>query len=149
MRAAGGPDAQVCAAPEAGPATPVTIVEPARIARVENRDLGSGRIDYVLDADGGYLGPGRRWRIDDVGTTIGHRIRRSFSIHDDDPTSARADVAQTMEFERDDWRIRLETSTRLTADPTMFHADCVAAAFEGDQEVFRQAWRFSVPRDGT
>lgn len=149
MRAAGGPDAQVCAAPEAGPATPVTIVEPARISRVQNRDLGSGRIDYVLDADGGYLGPGRRWRIDDVGTTIGHRIRRSFSIHDDDPTSARAEFAQTMEFERDDWRIRLETSTRLTADATMFHAECDAAAFEGGQEVFRRAWRFSVPRDGT
>jgi hypothetical protein len=148
-RAADRPDAEVVARPEAGPPAPVTIVEPARISRHQSRDLATGRVDYVLDADGGYLGPGRRWRIDDVGTTIGHRIRRSFSIRDDDPASARADFAQTMEFERDAWRIRLETSTRLDADATMFHAVCEAAAFEDDREVFRRAWRFSVPWEGT
>ena len=139
----------MCSSDLAGPATPTTIVEPARISRTQSRDLGTGRVDYVLDADGGYLGPGRRWRIDEVGTTIGHRIRRGFSIRDDDPASARATIEQTMEFERGDWRIRLETSTRLQADADMFRADCTAAAFEDGREVFRRAWRFAVPRDGT
>jgi hypothetical protein len=125
------------------------VIEPARISRTQARDLATGRVDYVLDADGGYLGPGRRWRIDAVGTTIGHRIRRSFSIHDDDPASARAAIEQKMEFERGDWRIALETSTRLWADARLFHAECAAAASEGGQEVFRRTWRFSVPRDGT
>ena len=148
-RPADAPDAQVVADPEAGPASPVTIVEPARISRTQRRDLGTGRVDYELDADGGYLGPGRRWRIDAVGTTIGHRIRRSFSIRDDDPASARADLAQTMEFERGEWRIRLETSTRLRADGAMFHAECAAAAFDGEREIFRRDWVFSVPREGT
>jgi putative CocE/NonD family hydrolase len=143
------PDAEVFPAPESGPAAQVTVIEPARISRTQARDLATGRVDYVLDADGGYLGPGRRWRIDAVGTTIGHRIRRSFSIHDDDPASARAAIEQKMEFERGDWRIALETSTRLWADARLFHAECAAAASEGGQEVFRRTWRFSVPRDGT
>jgi putative CocE/NonD family hydrolase len=148
-RPADAPDGEVCATPESGPAAPVTIMDPARISRIQTRDLGTGRVDYVLDADGGYLGPGRRWRIDDVGTTIGHRIRRGFSIRDDDPASARATIEQAMEFERGDWRIALETSTRFWADARLFHAECAAAASEGGQEVFRRTWRFSVPRDGT
>ena len=148
-RPADAPDAAVFATPEAGPPAAVTIVDPARMTRTQSRDLATGRVGYVLDADGGYLGPGRRWRIDDAGTTIGHRIRRAFSILDDDPSSARAAIEQAMEFERGDWRIRLETSTRLQADADMFHADCAAAAFEDGREVFRRAWRFSVPRDGT
>jgi hypothetical protein len=149
IRAADGPDGDVLSPAEAGPPAATTILETARISRTQSRDVGTGRVDYVLDADGGYLGPGRRWRIDATGTEIGHRIRRSFSIHDDDPASARAEFVQTMELARGDWRVRLETSTSLAADATSFHAKCDAAAFDDDREIFRRTWRFSVPRDGT
>jgi len=143
---AGGPR---FAPPDAGPTTPVTILEPATIRRRQSRDLATGEVEYVLDADGGYLGPGRRWRLDETGTAIGHRILRRFAIRDDDPLSARAEIAQTMEIERADWRARLETSTRFHATAKAFHAVCRVSAHEGEKVVHAREWTLSVPRRGT
>lgn len=143
------PDAAAFAPPLAGPPSPVSILTPARIDRTRHRDPDTGLHHDTLDADGGYLGPGRHWRIDAVGTTIGHRIRRHFTIHDDDPCSARATIAQRMELARDDWRVALETSTRFSATAEAFEAQCEARALEGENEIFRRVWRFAIPRDGT
>lgn len=140
--------------PEAGPATAVTVLEPTRMTRTQRRDLASGEIEYLLEAEGGYLGPGRRWRIDETGTVLGHRISRRFVTRDDDPLAARGAIEETMEIERGpDWRVRLETATRMRATATEFHVECVARAFEsagdGEREAINRRWTFTVPRHGT
>jgi putative CocE/NonD family hydrolase len=136
--------------PEAGPATAMTVLEPARIKRWQQRDLGTGEITFVLEAEGGYLGPGRRWRIDETGTVIGHRISRRFATRDDDPLAARAAIEETMEIERGpDWRVRLETATRMYATANEFIVECEARAFDGQRMAIDRRWAFAVPRHGT
>jgi hypothetical protein len=137
------------APPEAGPPTAVTVLEPARMTRTQRRDLASGEITYLLEAEGGYLGPGRRWRIDETGTILGHRITRRFVTRDDDPLAARGAIEETIEIERGDWRVRLETATRMHATATEFHVACEARAFEGEREAINRRWTFVVPRHGT
>ncbi|MBL8698568.1 MAG: CocE/NonD family hydrolase [Alphaproteobacteria bacterium] len=137
------------APPEAGEPTPITILEPATMRRTHTRDLADGTCSYALEAEGGYLGPGRRHRIDSTGTELGHRIARRFAIRDDDPLSARAEFEQSMEIGRSDWQVRLETSTRFHATATAFHATCRVCARDGDRIVHEREWTFAVPRRGT
>jgi putative CocE/NonD family hydrolase len=145
-----GVEAPRFAPPEAGPAAAITVLEPARIERRQQRDLATGTVDYVLEAEGGYLGPGRRWRIDETGTVIGHRISRRFATRDDDPLAARAAIEETMEIERGpDWRVKLETATRMRATANEFVVECEARAHDGERMAIDRRWTFTVPRHGT
>ena len=99
-----------------------------------------------VEGDGGFLGPGRRFRLDDTGTIQGHTIRKRCAIRADDPLSAEFSIAQTMEVERGDWRVTLETSTRLTCTADTFHLTATALATSGGVVVDERRWEKTAPR---
>lgn len=51
-------------------------------------------------------------------------------------------------LEREGWRTRIVTSSRMTADAEHFHVENTLRAWEGDEPVFERTWHRSVPRDG-
>ena len=127
---------------------PITIVEPTSIHRTITNDIMTGEHVLTVDLIGGvFFGPGRLYRLDPTGTVLGHRMTKRCSIWDDDPLSAKIEVDQTAEFERDDWRVRLETSTVLKATTTRFEVTATARAFLGSEVVHEKEWRFVEPRD--
>jgi hypothetical protein len=134
-------------APDSAPPLPITILEPARVARTLTEDRLTGHTCYLVEGDGGFLGPARRFRIDPTGTIMGHAMRQRFDIMPDDPLSARAEIEQTYELERDDWRIRLQTTTRFSATAQKFHVEAEARAWHGDRLVFDRSWRAERARD--
>jgi hypothetical protein len=132
--------------PEAGPPTPITVLEPARFERRITRDVMTGT--HVLEMTGdGFLGPGRRFRFDATGMTLSHGIHKRCSIHPDDPLTAEVEFIETMEFERGDWRVVLDTRTRLTSTATTFRLEAEAKARHGDEVVFERSWTTEEPRD--
>jgi hypothetical protein len=133
--------------PEAGPATPITILEPARISRRISHDVMTGQHVLEVEGQGGFLGPGRKWRLDETGTIMGHAIRKRCSIAEDDPLSASFEIEQEMEFERGEWRVELATTTKLTATATEWVLEATSRASEGGVVVDERSWAFRETRD--
>jgi putative CocE/NonD family hydrolase len=136
------------AAPDGGPPTPITILEAPVVKRSIERDITSGTITYRVEGDGGILGPARRYRLDETGTTLGHVFRKRCMIREGDPLSAEAEYRQIGEMERDGWRIQLETSTQFRATATKFIVTCSAVAWDDGTKIFARSWTHTVPRDG-
>jgi hypothetical protein len=60
--------------------------------------------------DGGVFGPVGDMRLDEIGTVLSDISDRRYTIHADDPLSARATMEQTAGFTRDDWAVKIEPS---------------------------------------
>jgi hypothetical protein len=146
---AGAPPDPAFAPPSSGPACAVEVLQPATIRRHHRHDVATGEREYVVEGDGGFLGPGRRWRLGETGTEIGHRIVRRFSIRDDDPASARAAIEEEMEIGRGAWQARLSTRSEMRATRENYVLAFAARAEDASGEVFAREWRVDVPRDGT
>jgi len=146
---AGAPPDPAFAPPSSGPACAVDVLQPATIRRHHRHDVATGEREYVVEGDGGFLGPGRRWRLGETGTEIGHRIVRRFSIRDDDPASARATIEEEMEIGRGAWQARLSTRSEMRATRENYVLAFAARAEDASGEVFAREWRVDVPRDGT
>jgi putative CocE/NonD family hydrolase len=135
------------APPEAGPPTPVTVLEPARVTRRISHDVMTGMHVLEVEGEGGFLGPGRKWRLEETGTVLGHAIRKRCAIAEDDPLSASIEIAQEMEFERADWVVGLATTTRLTGTAEEFVLEATARATEAGTVVYERAWTVREKRE--
>jgi hypothetical protein len=133
--------------PEAGPPVPITILEPARISRHLSRDLLTGKHVLSVEGEGGFLGPGRRYRLDPTGTILGHRIHKRYEINEDDPLSAQIEIAEEMEIERDDWRVRLIATTRFRSIATDFLIEAEIQAYQDTDLIHHGTWQLTRPRD--
>jgi hypothetical protein len=75
---------------------------------------------------------------------LGHE---TLTIRDGDPLSIVNQVQRTLVYERDEWRIRIDTDSKLPADVDNFHVTCLLEGFESDSRVFAKTWTFTIPRD--
>jgi len=133
--------------PERAKSVDVETLVPKQLERRVIQDGLTGEITVETIGNGGFLGPGRKWKITDIGTVIGHALTKRFTITEGDPTSARSDFRQSYELERGDWRIRLETHSTFHGTRTDWVFAQEAVAYEGDKEVFRKTWTQTTPRD--
>jgi len=97
-------------------------------------------VTELVESDG-------RYRIDDIDLTVAIRKRRRFSIHPDDPGSARAEIRWFREYSRGSWRVSAESRVTLTSDRDAFRVTARLDAFEGDQRIFCRDWDERIPRD--
>jgi putative CocE/NonD family hydrolase len=81
------------------------------------------------------------------GLEVGSSVAQDFSIHPDDPLSARAEARWIYDFRRGPWQARIETENTMTADAKAFHVSRRVTAYEGETKVFDREWKESVPRD--
>lgn len=132
-------------APEAARATPVSQVSTGHVSRSVTIDVTSGAVHTVTDAEG-VFGEGRQ-RFDEIGTEVLHNIRRDLRIIPDDPLSASFTCRQTYVQARPGWDIRIEVTTRLTADRDRFHVSGELDAFENDTRFASREWREEIKRD--
>jgi uncharacterized protein len=103
-------------------------------------DLVEGITEYRIDSDEGrlrYTGSGME--VDDV-------LHESYRIKDGDPLSLSVHITRWLELQRGEWRIRIETENRMTADRTHFHLSNHLDAYEGDTRVFTTASTKAIPR---
>lgn len=129
-------------APEAAPPASRTVLAPGGRNRVISTDLGKREtVVEITDSSG-------RNRYDDIDMVAEARSKERYTIVEDDPLSATAEVTWTWEFERKDWRIRTETRTHVSCTRRDFVVRARLEAYEGDERVFERDFEERVPRKG-
>ena len=132
--------------PAAAPSSGMTVLRQGKLERSETIDPRTGEVNHRLFIDGGTFGPWGKLRLESPGIDISHVYERNYSIHPDDPNSARARMTQSCEMGRGDWQVRIETSAEMTSTSTTFELHAWVEAYEGEKSVCRQEWRSSIPR---
>ncbi len=140
-------DGMPFAPPESGAMRPTTTLEPGSRSRTITYDRETGVCVYQIFDDASWIGPGAV-RIDDTGTQLQSLVTQTFTIDEQDPLSAVADYRFVHKMERGDWRIRVESHTRLACDHDNFILTRSLEAFESDERVFAKTWSEAIPRDG-
>ncbi len=129
-------------APESAPPVARTALTSGSRNRVITTDLGKRlTVVEVHDTSG-------RNRYDEIDLVAEARSTERYTVIEDEPLSATADVGWTWEFERGDWRIRTESRTRVTCTKREFVIRGKLEAYEGDRCVFGREFEERVPRKG-
>lgn len=113
----------------------------SKVSRVVHRDLITGECQLVAHQDSGHT------RFVNSGIEIDAAGTHTFTIVEGDPLSASIKCDRSIRIGRNDWRTRVETSSRMSADAESFHITNVLDAYEGNTRVFTKTWSFTVPRD--
>jgi putative CocE/NonD family hydrolase len=92
------------------------------------------------------LGPGLA-RIDRIGLTMGSERDFRWDMDGEDPLSAVAYSRQTQTMEREAWRTRIETRMRMSCTNDDFLLHAALRAWEGEDEVCKREWDYTIPRD--
>jgi hypothetical protein len=87
------------------------------------------------------------YRLDAIDLEVGQSSIQRYSVGDDDPTSARVEIAWTVTRRRGDWRIRTETRTVMTCTRDAFEIAATMEAFEAEKRVFSRTWDRRISRD--
>ena len=133
--------------PESAPDLEVTtLVEGRAWERIEH-DLNTGETTFTDYDEGGLFGGPRQSRIDDIDLTLSHVYLRRYSIREDDPTSASAEIQETIEIGRDDWQTRIKTRIRLTSTREQWRLQAELDAYEGESRCFSRNWDETIERD--
>lgn len=133
--------------PECAPRSPFVALDPGGVERTISRDVTSGETVLTIAIDRTEDGPAMT-RLADIDLEHGHGIRERFSVRDGDPLSARVELDHAIRLRRAGWSIRVETTTRVSADEQDFHLETTLDAWEDDALVFSRSWRRSIARDG-
>ncbi len=132
--------------PAHGPLTPITQLDPGVVRRYTMQDAVSGENTYVTEGIGGVFGEGIN-RFDEVDITIAHNLKRTLTIRDEDPLSARYVLTQSYEMGRNGWRIRVETRAEMHSDLEQFFLIGTLTAFENGIQVAARDWDETIARD--
>jgi hypothetical protein len=107
---------------------------------VVHRDVIDGVTTLTVTVDAGRI------RFDS-GLDYDNTSANIFAIQEDDPLSAAVRCRHALEFKRDNWHVRIETDSTMTADAERFHVTNLLDAYEGHTRVFTKTWTFSVARE--
>jgi putative CocE/NonD family hydrolase len=132
--------------PVAAEPSPVTVLRQGRVERSVSTDQISGLVNHRLYVDGGVFGDWGKFRLDSIDMDMGHIFERIYSIHPDDPNSARATMTQSYEMGRGDWQVKITAGAEMTSSAASFELTAWIEAFEGDAAICRREWRSSIPR---
>ncbi|ASM71434.1 MULTISPECIES: CocE/NonD family hydrolase [Roseobacteraceae] len=129
------------APPAAADPWQVEELRPENHVRRQDTDMVTGTTTLVIEDDFG------KWRDSDHGMINGSVARETWSIHPDDPLSARGICHWTDEIERDDTRLRTETRCEMWSDSTTFYLTAKIEAYENDALIFDKNVEDSILRD--
>ncbi|MCV6586000.1 MAG: CocE/NonD family hydrolase [Marinibacterium sp.] len=129
--------------PDAEAALQTQVLRPGGNTRRVETDMGSGVVTLVIEDDFG------KDEDPSTGITTGTIARERWSIHPDDPLSARGRCHWSHEFERraDGIALRTETYCEMSSDDAAFHLSWRLEAYEGDTLIHARDGSDSIPRD--
>ena len=127
--------------PDAAPPWQTEDLRPENHVRRQETDMTTGITSLVIEDDFGKV------RDLDHGLINGSIAREHWSIHPDDPLSARGTCHWSDELERDGISLRTETRCEMWSDATHFHLRADVEAFENDTRIYHRAVEDRVARD--
>ena len=129
--------------PEAAEAIASELEPMPGYGRVVKHDVATDRYEITWGQDFRH---GTR-KLLGSGIEIGVQGLDTFSIVEGRPLSAETRSEWSATIARDDWRVRIEVETSLSADAEAFHVTNALEAYEGETRVFTRAQTLAVPRD--
>ncbi|MGB7319187.1 MAG: CocE/NonD family hydrolase [Planktotalea sp.] len=141
VRASGDTDEWTFEPPEADEPWQVETIREASNSRRTITDWSTGIVTLEIIDDFGKV------RDSDHGLINGSIAREWWSIHPDDPLSARGRTHWSDELERDGICLRTEATSHMHSDATHFHLNARLEAYENDTLVFEKDVQRSIERD--
>lgn len=132
--------AQPFAEPEGAPPLALSYLRSPASSREIIEDAMSGEVRTVIRDDFGH------YHFDDHGLEVAQSCEEIYRIRPDQPLSASGVVKWSYSAGRGDWRVRVESELRLTADAHHFRIQAEQSAWEGEQLLQRREWDEWVPR---
>jgi putative CocE/NonD family hydrolase len=129
------------AEPEAAAPWSIETLREATSERRVERDQRTGLVTLAIVDDFGEV------RDSDHGLCNGSVVRETWTIHPDDPLSARGETHWTQILSRKEWSVRTETFTFMRSDAESFHLTGRIEAYEGETLVFERDFDETLPRD--
>lgn len=141
LRPSAGPDEHVFEGPTAAEPWKIETLRPENHVRRQETDMVTGLVSLIIEDDFGKV------RDREHGLISGSIARERWTIHPDDPLSAKGHCRWTDELERDGIQIRTETSCDMTSDATHFHLTARLEAYENGTLIYERDVTDSVARD--
>lgn len=110
--------------------------------RVVHTDMGTGVTVVEVNDDSG------RNRYDDIDLEAQARSTERYSVCEDDPLAATAEVTWSWVFQRKDWKIRTESRTHMSCTGDDFVLRASLTAYEDESKVFERTFEEVIPRNG-
>ena len=136
-----GGDEHVFAPPTSADPWQVTTLRPANHVRRRETDMNTGVVTLVIEDDFGCA------KDNDHGLISGSIAREQWSIHPDDPLSARGTCHWTEEMQQGDVILRTETHSTMWSDATDFYLTARLEAYEGDRLIYKRDVTDTIKRD--
>jgi len=86
-------------------------------------------------------------RLDRIGLDVGNEWKFANDLKGDDPLSAVAEMSRITTIAREDWKVRVETSMRMSCTREAFLLKASIRAFDGATELCHRTWDRSIKRD--
>ena len=127
---------------ETGEALPTTQLREFKQHRNVSIDPESGQHVFEIYADNG------KTRFDQSYLEMASTTLQRYTIHRDNPLTAKAEYEWEWEYGRDnDWRTKAFTRTQITCDQNHFFLSAESVAWKNDEQVFSKTWNKKYPRD--
>ncbi|WP_295316044.1 CocE/NonD family hydrolase [Roseobacter sp.] len=139
-RTARGDECSFAPPDAAAPWKTETLRAPKNSRRRET-DMTTGEVHLHIRDDFGET------RDADHGLIAGGIARETWSIHPDDPLSARGACHWTEEMARDGLRLRTETRSRMWSDKETFFLEARLEAYENDRLIYERDIKDEIARD--
>jgi hypothetical protein len=127
-------------APEGAPMLEFESLRPEDATRTFTYDQTQARLQMLDRIDDGRNRLSNGMIYDSVITNI-------FSISADQPVSASVECNRQIGLSREDWQVRIETSSLMTGDREYFHLTNTLNAYEGLARVFTKSWTRKIRRE--
>lgn len=73
-------------------------------------------------------------------------VQEVYSIADNDPLSASANIHTINKMSRGDWKIRTEIHSKMTVDENYYYQEALLSAYENDELVLTRKWHEKTER---
>ena len=116
-------------------------LRPSGYNRRITHDLATGLVSLTITTDSGRTKDLRHRLVTDT------TAQEVWSIHPDDPLTARAEISWTQLYQRDEVDIQIDTGATMTSDQHSFFLTGYIRAYEGGKQIFEKQFDEAVPRD--
>jgi len=127
--------------PESAPALPITWLRERRPLQEVTTEVAERRVRILLRRD--FAGSQRL----PSGAEYHDHDPVTFTIHEDDPLTARVECERRIEVREGDWRVRIEVRSVMTADRDDYRVTSTIDAYEGDSRVRSRTFDSVIARD--
>lgn len=127
--------------PTSAPAWQTQTLRDSANKRRRDIDLSTGIVTLTIEDDFGKV------RDADHGLIAGSVAREVWSIHPDNPLSAKGHCHWSDELERDGIHLRTETTCSMWSDATHFYLSAKLQAFENNELIYERDHEDTIERD--